>query len=386
MDEETNNSGSNGNSENNEINENGQPKLDRRQADKKVKVERRKPLRRHKYKFKKKRIIVPIIAAVLLISLGVKAAITALYYQSTDDAYVEGRLVSIAPRVYGQVIKLCVDDNQEVQKGQLLLEIDPKDYVAKLHQAQGKLAEAKASLEVADKTIAQNQAIIDQTNQELKSSGSKLKYAEKDYDRYSKMYKIGVSSKQEYDQSSTSLTVSQSTNKSNSEKVKEAQMALKVAQAKKDAASAEIAKEQAEVEQASLNLSYTKIYAPQSGCISARGVEQGNYVQVGQALMAVVPQKMWIVANFKETQLTHMAKGQSVNIKIDTYPGKVFKGRVDSIQRATGAKASLFPPENAVGSYVKIVQRIPVKIVFEGDYWKYNIVPGMSVVPEVKVK
>ena len=143
---------------------------------------------------------------------------------------------------------------------------------------------------------------------------------------------------------------------------------------------------EAEVEQAKLNLSYTKIYAPQTGMISARSVETGNYVQTGQPLMEIIPEQVWVVANFKEIQLTNMKKGQPVSIKIDTYPNKRFKGHVDSIQRATGAKSSLFPPENAVGSYVKIVQRVPVKIVFDENIQDYNIVPGMSAVPKVKIK
>lgn len=161
---------------------------------------------------------------------------------------------------------------------------------------------------------------------------------------------------------------------------------LQSAKSKKDATIAEIKRLEAEVEQAKLDLSYTKIYAPQDGLITNRSVEQGNYVQVAQPMLAVVPEKMWIVANFKETQLANMHPGQPVEIKVDTYRGKKFKGKVDSIQRATGAKASLFPPENAVGSYVKIVQRVPVKIIFTEDISKYNIVPGMSVVPEVKVR
>ena len=161
---------------------------------------------------------------------------------------------------------------------------------------------------------------------------------------------------------------------------------LDAKKAKAEAVQAEIQRLEAEVEQAKLDLSYTKIYAPQSGMVSARSVEMGNYIQVGQPLMQIVPEQVWIIANFKEIQLTHMKKGQPVSIKIDTYPGKRFKGHVDSIQRATGAKSSLFPPENAVGSYVKIVQRVPVKIVFDEDIKDYNIVPGMSVVPKVKIK
>lgn len=342
--------------------------------------------KRKRKSYTKKRVIIPIITAAAFLIFGLFSIIYSYHYQSTDDAYVEGHLVSISPKVSGQVMKLCVDDNQEVKKGQLLLEIDPKDYIAKLHQAEAKLAEARAALEVASGQISQNQSVVDQNSQMQKSSGSKLQFAQKDYDRYSKMYKIGVSSKQEYDESSTSLNVSQSNNRANRAKVKESQIALCVSQSKRDEAIAEIKKEQAEVEQAKLNLSYTKIYAPQSGSISSRSVEVGNYVQIAQPIMAVVSSKMWVVANFKETQLTNMKKGQQVSIKIDTYPNKRFKGRVDSIQRASGAKSSLFPPENAVGSYVKIVQRIPVKITFDDDYTKFNIAPGMSAMPKVKIR
>lgn len=336
--------------------------------------------------YHKKRVIIPIITTIIFLLFGIFSMIYAYYYQSTDDAYIEGHLVSISPSVSGPVVKLYVDDNQEVKAGQLLLEIDPKDYIVKLHQAEAKLAEAKARLKVADGNIMQNQSVIDQVVQERSSSDSKLQFAKKDYDRYSKMYKIGVSSKQEYDQSSTSLTVSQSKHIENSSKVKEAQIALNVSQSEKEMTAATIAKEQAEVEQAKLNLSYTKIYAPQAGSISSRSIEVGNYVQVAQPIMSIVPDKMWVVANFKETQLANMKKGQPVSIRVDAYSRKEFKGKVDSIQRASGAKSSLFPPENAVGSYVKIVQRIPVKIVFDEDYSKFNLAPGMSVMPKVKVK
>lgn len=347
--------------------------------------DKKSPKRKRK-SYQKKRVIVPIITAIIFLFFGIYSIVYSYYYQSTDDAYIEGHLASIAPSVAGPVVKLYVEDNQEVKKGQLLLELDPNAYAAELHAAQAKLAQAKAALKAADDAIVLNQAIINQSEQGQKSSASKLQFAKDDYSRYSKMYKIGVASKQEYDQSSTSLNVSQSTHRANSEKVREAQMALKISKSKKEAAEADIAKEQAEVEHSRLCLSYTKLYAPQDGSVSSKNVEVGNYLQVAQPVMAIVSPKIWVVANFKETQLTNMKKGQSVSIKIDTYPNKTFKGKVDSIQRSSGAKSSLFPPENAVGSYVKVVQRIPVKIIFDEDYSGFNIVPGMSVVPKVKVR
>ena len=153
-------------------------------------------------------------------------------------------------------------------------------------------------------------------------------------------------------------------------------------------ADANIKELKAQRDRAKLNLSYTKIYAPQDGTVSSRRVEEGMYVNIGSPLFTIVPDDVWVVANFKENQLRHMKPGQTVEIKVDTYPNKKFKGKIDSIQRSSGAKASMFPPENAVGSFVKIVQRIPVKIVFDEPIDKsvYNIVPGMSVVPKVKVK
>lgn len=336
--------------------------------------------------YKKKRVVVPVITACILVLTGIIMAIHSTFFQSTDDAFVEGRLVSVAPRVAGPVIKLLVDDNDEVQAGQLLVEIDPADYEVKLHQAEAKLAEAKAQLNVTEKQIDEGGSNVQQSYEDLNSTKSKLDFAAKDHKRYTDMYKEGIVSKQDYDNSSTHYTVAQANHKAAQEKSKAVQSALESHKAKAEAVQAEIKRLEAEVEQAKLNLSYTKIYAPQAGMVSARSVEAGNYVQTGQPLMEIVPEQVWVIANFKEIQLTNMKKGQPVSIKVDTYPGKRFKGHVDSIQRATGAKSSLFPPENAVGSYVKIVQRVPVKIVFDEDIKEYNIVPGMSVVPKVKIK
>ena len=308
--------------------------------------------------YMKKRVLVPSITALIFLICGIFYSIHTIYYKSTDDAFIEGHVITIAPRVSGPVLKLNIEDNQEVRKGDFLLEIDPNDYNAKLKETKAKLDEAKASL-------------VSSENQVVKAM-SDLQFAQADYERYSKMYSKGISSKQNYDSSLNKLTAAESNNKS--------------AKAKYDEIMASIKKLEAEVEQDELNLSYTKIYAPADGKITNRTVEQGNYIQTAQPLFAIVPEKMWIVANFKETQLANMKKGQPVKIKIDTYRGKNFRGEVDSIQRSTGARASLFPPENAVGSYVKIVQRVPVKIIFTEDISNYNIVPGMSVVPEVKVK
>ena len=250
------------------------------------------------------------------------------------------------------------ENKQEEKKGGWLLEIEPEDYKTKYNEIKANLEEAKAML-----GSAQN---------EIVKSYSALDFAKGDYKRYSAMYNKGISSKQDYDSSRNNLTAAQTNSNS--------------AKSKHDEISASIKKLEAQLEQARLNLSYTKIYAPEDGKITNRSVEQGNYVQTAQPLFSIVPHKVWVVANFKETQVANMEKGQKVKIKIDAFPNRKFNGVVDSIQMASGAKASLFPPENAVGSYVKIVQRIPVKILFTDDISNLNIIPGMSVVPVVKVK
>lgn len=312
----------------------------------------------NRHLYEKKRVVIPIITGLVILITGILISINSIFYKSTDDAYVEGHIITIAPRVAGPVENLYIDDNQFVKKGDLLLKIDPNDYEVKLKQTSAKLEEARAVLVGTENKIVKTE--------------SELDFAKNDSERFTKMFSKGISSKQDFEVSQTRLTVAQSDSNA--------------AKALQDETTAQIKRLEAEKEQDELNLSYTKIYAPEDGLITHRTVEQGNYVQVAQPLFSIVPKKVWVVANFKETQVANMKKGQKVTIKIDAYGNKKFNGVVDSIQMASGAKASLFPPENAVGSYVKIVQRIPVKITFTDDLSEYNIIPGMSVVPTVKVK
>ena len=293
----------------------------------------------------------------------------AMKYQSTDDAYVETTTVSVSPKVSGQIVKVLVKDNQEVKAGDVVAVIDKIDYQVKLEQA----------------TAAYERALLNQQNAHanLNAANSEIELAQKDVERYQNLYKAGAVSKQTLDRAITnleSISAKQTTaeqaifSKDPSKAAKVADADLNVLKAQKRAAE--------------LALEYTDIIAPIDGTVSNKKVEVGMMVQPGSPLFVIVPNDVWVVANFKETQLEHMKKGQPVDIKIDTYGNKVFKGEVDSIQRSSGAKASLFPPENAVGSFVKIVQRIPVKIVFteKVDPNEYSIIPGMSVVPKVKVK
>lgn len=315
-----------------------------------------------------------VINKKIVIAISIIAAIAlgffvhnSMKYQSTDDAYVETTTVQVAPRVSGQIIEVHIDDNQRVKKGDLVAVIDPVDYEIKLEKAQAKYE--KVLFEQKNAIVARNAA------------NSEITAAKADLDRYTNLYKGGAVSKQMLDSAQTRYDNALARQMSAEQAVMSNGKNTKVADA-------EIKELKAERDQAKLNLSYTKIYAPQDGTVSSRKVEEGMYVNVGSPLFTIVPDDVWVVANFKENQLRHMRAGQPVEIKVDTYPNKKFKGKIDSIQRSSGAKSSMFPPENAVGSFVKIVQRIPVKIVFDEPIDKelYNIVPGMSVVPRVKVK
>ena len=312
-----------------------------------------------------KRKIAIVLIIVLLICAGIYI-INEMKYESTDDAYVENISVSVAPKVSGQIENVYISDNQYVKAGEVVATIDSSDYKVKVAQANANYERIKF-----DQSNAKANLIAAESNIEL---------AKKDLERYKNLYEQGAVSKQTLDMAEVKYNNAKAG-------LTQAEQGL-LSNENKTVADANLANAQAAKEKAELDLSYTKIYAPQSGTVASRRVEKGMYVNVGSPLFTLVPEEVWVVANFKENQLRNMKPGQLVDIKIDTYPDHVFKGKIDSIQRASGAKSSLFPPENAVGSFVKIVQRIPVKIVFTEkiDKEKYNVVPGMSVVPRVKVK
>ena len=292
--------------------------------------------------------------------------VNSLLYQSTDDAYIEAHLVQIAPKVSGQVVEVYIDDNQKINEGDTVIKIDDTDYKVKLAQAEANYQKALLNQKVA--------------NANLSASDSEIDLAKRDLERYTKLYNAGAVSKQKLDEAQTKYDAAKARYTGAQESI--------MTKDGKNVADADIKALKALRDQAALDLEYTTVKALNSGTVTKKNVEKGAWVQKGQPLFALASDKVWIVANFKENQVGKMKPGQSVDIKIDAYPNKVFKGKIDSIQRASGAKSSLFPPENAVGSFVKIVQRIPVKIVFdeEIDPQEYNIVAGMSVIPKVRVK
>ncbi|MBR2524897.1 HlyD family secretion protein [bacterium] len=315
-------------------------------------------------KLKKRYVFIPL--GIVLSIAFVVMIIYNLQFQSTDDAYIENHMVQVAPKVAGQIKAVYVTDNQHVKAGDLVAEIDPADYIIKANEARAVYEKALAAQKVAKANYSAAQISIEN--------------ARADYERYQKLYETGAVSKQQLDMAETRYQTSQANLVNADENV--------MSKEQNKVADADIKVLKAKMDKAELELSYTKIYAPQNGTVSGKRVETGAYVQTGSPLFAIVPNEVWVVANFKENQVGKMKQGMPVDIKIDAYPNKIFKGKIDSIQRASGAKSSLFPPENAVGSFVKIVQRIPVKIVFDEEINpdEYNIIPGMSVIPKVKVK
>jgi len=268
--------------------------------------------------------------AVIGILYGATVVFHSITHQSTDDAFVDTHVVSVAPKVAGRVSAVHVRDNQLVKKEQVLVELDPRDFQVGLEQAKANLAKDKATETTAN------------ANEQRARS----------------LFSNKVISAQERD--------------------------ANVAAA--ESSRGNVQADEAAVKQAELNLAYTKIKAPIDGYVTNKKVAIGDYLQVGQTLMALVPPRVWVTANFKETQLRNMRPGQPVTISVDAYPGLKLQGHVDSIQAGSGAAFSLLPPENATGNYVKVVQRVPVKIVFDQKPDAQHVLgPGMSVVPEVKV-
>jgi membrane fusion protein, multidrug efflux system len=359
-------------------------------------------------------------------------------YESTDDAQIDGHVNSISARVNGHVIKLNVEDNQYVEKGTVLVEIDPADYEVAVAQARAEYADAQAQASAAGINVpitdvntssqvsgAQGgvsgaQAGIEAARQQFDAAKSQVAEADanntkaqNDLQRYKLLIDKEEISQMQYDQAvdgaqaaAAALQSARANADAYAAQIKQAQSKLeqanadlrsagnrghtmRVIQARAQSAQAIADQKKAQLDQAELNLQYTKVIAPVSGAVSNRTVEVGQNVQPGQVMMMIIPldeKDIWVTANFKETQLSKMKPGQSAEISIDA-TGKTYKGHVDSIAGASGERFSLLPPENATGNYVKVVQRIPMKIVFDaGEIKGHELRPGMSVVPKVWIK
>jgi membrane fusion protein (multidrug efflux system) len=337
----------------------------------------------------KKRLTRTLAAAA---ALAVALAAGAYYYwfvlpfQDTDDAFIEGYVIPIAPKVPGYVAQLLIKDNQWVKKGDVLLQIDPRDYETSVAQARADLTAARSQLDQSQAQVTVSEAKVAQAQSAVVAAEAENNQAAADLKRYESVDKNAVS-RSAFDAAQSRTQTTQANLQAARSQVQEAESEVTLCQAGVETASAAVQQAQARLHQAELNLSYTKVVAPEDGRVTRRAVEEGAYVQPGQALMAVVPHQYWVIANFKETQLTHMRPGQPVTIRVDAYPQFKLKGHVDSIQSGSGARFSLFPPENATGNYIKVVQRVPVKIVFDDTIpVQLALGPGMSVDPKVRVK
>jgi Multidrug resistance efflux pump len=390
---------------------------------------------------KKSRRKLIVIAVVTLLAIG-----AALFYwhstftEDTDDAQVDGDLYQVSSRIAGQVTKVYVQDNQEVKAGDLLAEIDPKDFEVALEQAQANLASAEAaaiqanvnvpitsitsstSISTTSSDVQGAQAAVAQSQKQVQAAEARVAQAKAnavkanlDVERYKPLVEKDVISKQQFDAAVAAAAANQaavleaeSTLIGQQEAVRQSQQKLiqsrstaseasrngpsqvKAQQAKAQAALADVKQAQAKVDQAKLNLGYTKITAPTTGIVNKKNVQVGANLSVGQDLLTIIPlTDLWVTANFKETQLEKMRPGQKVIIKVDALGGRKFHGEIKQIGGATGSKLSLFPPENATGNYVKVVQRIPVRINFtnlDDENTDHKLRPGYSVTPIVSVK
>ncbi len=306
------------------------------------------------------------------------------HYTSTDDAYIDGRIVTIAPQVSAPVLARHIDDNQLVQKGDLLIELDPTDFEVALEQAQAQLESAQGRLGQAKAQITSAQAAVTQAAAEIDAARVALDNATRDLERYQTVDER-ARSRQQLDNAIAAQKNSQAQLEQAQARKVSAEASVNTAEASVKTAAGDERTAEANVRRARINLGYCRIYAPAEGRVTQRTVEAGNYVQTGQAMFMLVSPEVWVTANFKETQLDHMRPGQAVTLKIDAYPEREIRGHVDSVQSGSGPAFSLLPPENATGNYVKIVQRVPVKLIMDNPPEDVALGPGMSVVPYVRI-
>jgi membrane fusion protein (multidrug efflux system) len=330
--------------------------------------------------------IVLLVIFVAMAAGGTLWWLNARHYASTDDAFIDTNISQVSSQIAGRTLRILADDNELVKQGQVLVELDPRDMQVKLDQATAQRANAAAMVAQAQAQVAVQQASIDQAQANARVTEADLRQAQLDMARYRAIDPKAVT-KQTVDNADAALRSSQAKLDANHQLIAVARAQLSAAQAQLQAAEASLKNADVGVENAELQLSYTKITAPQDGRVAKRNVEPGNVIGVGQSLLAVVPQETWVTANFKETQLGDMRPGQPVDIAVDTYPDIVFHGKVDSIQSGTGSVFSSLPVENATGNWVKVLQRIPVKIVFDQAPDKdHPLAPGMSVTATVTVR
>jgi membrane fusion protein (multidrug efflux system) len=330
-----------------------------------------------------------VVATVVLLGGGTWSLVLFLHsmtHESTDDAYVAGTIVPIAAEVRGKVTRVFIDDNQYVRTGQALVEISKDDYANAFQEKSNTVSrliaedrELALSIEQKEKALVQSRAMLEAAVVDENLSLKEVK-------RYESLFKRQVVSASQYDRIESQWKVTVARRRAAEAAVDEADAAIKALQARAASQKFKIDEAKTAMKTAELDLTRTVVTAPIDGRITVKKVDPGKYVQPGQSLCTIVKEETWVIANFKETQIKKMAVEQPVQIKVDAYPGQVFKGRIDSLQSGTGSVFSLLPPENATGNFVKVVQRIPVKITIESPFDPaHPLWPGLSVVPVVDV-
>ncbi|HLZ16676.1 MAG TPA: HlyD family secretion protein [Cyclobacteriaceae bacterium] len=339
----------------------------------------------------KKKNIAPFVLVPVLLVLGyfgVRTLLHRMSYESTDNAQIETNAVPVVSRLAGFIDSLSISDYSEVGQDQLLISIDNREYVLAVLQAETDLANARADLANAQAQLNNSSANkqVALANEDVQKT--RVQKAKDDLNRDEALFKDGAITQKQLDDSRNNAESAQKQFTANQRLVEFANSQVTTAQAQIRKAQASVETRMAALELSKLRLSYCKIYAPVNGRIGKRNLEVGQYVQPGQPLMTVVNgDKFWVVANFKETQLEKMKVGQEVSVKLDGYPDADIKGKISSFSLATGAKFSLLPPDNATGNFVKITQRVPVKIELEDEAsYKDILKAGLSVAVDVKVK
>lgn len=350
-----------------------------------------------------RRVVMALVLAgivALALKYGVGTISHSFMVEATDDAFTEGTVAPVSPKISGRVMEVLVHENQEVKQGDLLVRLDDRDQSVRHELQDAGVTNSRLTDEMIKMGVGVVKAQLDAANAQLSKAKADLDAAKAtedrakaDFERAKTLVSTKAVSTQDLDATRAASIEAEARYKSAQQGVQAAEASVKqdiamVEVVKAYARSSEIKTQQSELDlkQAALDLSYTKITAPESGRVTRKNVDVGAYIQPGQNLMAIVTPKIWVVANFKENQLRHMSGGQEAEIKLDSHPDHVYRGHVDSIQAGSGARFSLFPPENATGNYVKVVQRVPVKIVFDEPLDPAIVAgPGLSVEPEVVV-
>jgi membrane fusion protein (multidrug efflux system) len=344
--------------------------------------------KQHRNSMLHRRPIISAIGAILLASVlcgGYLYLDYARRFQSTDDAFIAARQFSLAPKVSGYLTAVPVTDNEHVAAGDVIARIDDRDYRIALEQAEAQVAAAGASIENIDAQLNVQQAQISANQAQVDQTQAALVFAQQQAERYEHLEQTGYGTVQNAQQYTSQLHQQQAALQSAQATLRLAQRQIEALKAQHSSAVANLAQAKAQRDQAKLNLSYTTVTAAQPGRVVDLSAAAGQFAQPGTSLTMFVPDEIWVTANFKETQLDRMRRGDPVTLKIDAYPERTIRGRVDSVQPGSGTAFSLLPAQNATGNYVKIVQRVPVKLIMDNPPTDVALGPGMSVVPTVRI-